>query len=448
MLDLGYPGGINVEKFSKLGDKNFYKLPEPIINKAGCNLSFAGLKTAVLREAKNINGNQWEGHVKYTSQGAAQNFISNISVTGLLTSTSTTASHPVGHYLSDQTGDMTMILETKGGGDPTLILNSQAVNRSGLINFQDQGVQSGQITYKHNGDTMEFYTGGTGASHKELTLNETTGATFRTKGTFGSNITINGGQILTPGGVNLALNPNTGLVSVGGTITATGTGANKFTGGLVLGTPSNGNLVNKLTIASGTNGDGVFLTGLGNANGMGTAHYKDIDYQYSNTDSSFGSAIRFVTANHTAHGGQIEIWTDDSSGNIQKALTLDKFQNATFTASVTAVSLVKSGGTSGQFLMADGSISTHISPNGHLNMNDNNIDNVGDLDFTRSFPFNVATKTYNSSNTTGYSTSGGSFDDWIKVANFGEGEGTTYFNVKSAAHSTACLLYTSPSPRD
>ena len=56
MLDLGYPGGPNVEKFAKLGDENFFKLPEPIINKAGCNLSFAGLKTAVLRESKKING--------------------------------------------------------------------------------------------------------------------------------------------------------------------------------------------------------------------------------------------------------------------------------------------------------------------------------------------------------------------------------------------------------
>ena len=55
MLNLGYPGGPSIEKFSKLGDKNFYKLPEPIINRAGCNLSFAGLKTAVLRESKNIN---------------------------------------------------------------------------------------------------------------------------------------------------------------------------------------------------------------------------------------------------------------------------------------------------------------------------------------------------------------------------------------------------------
>ena len=36
-----------MEKFSKMGDKNFYRLPEPIIKRAGCNLSFAGLKTAV-----------------------------------------------------------------------------------------------------------------------------------------------------------------------------------------------------------------------------------------------------------------------------------------------------------------------------------------------------------------------------------------------------------------
>ena len=39
-------------------DENYFKLPQPIINKGGCNLSFAGLKTAVLRESKNINGDQ------------------------------------------------------------------------------------------------------------------------------------------------------------------------------------------------------------------------------------------------------------------------------------------------------------------------------------------------------------------------------------------------------
>ena len=75
MLDLGYPGGPNVEKFSKLGDKNFFKLPEPIINKAGCNLSFAGLKTAVLRESKKINR---EDKLKYNLAASFQNTINKI----------------------------------------------------------------------------------------------------------------------------------------------------------------------------------------------------------------------------------------------------------------------------------------------------------------------------------------------------------------------------------
>jgi len=75
MLDLGYPGGPNIEKFSKFGDKNFYKLPEPIINRGGCNLSFAGLKTAVLRESKNINGDL---QLKYNLAASFQNTVNKI----------------------------------------------------------------------------------------------------------------------------------------------------------------------------------------------------------------------------------------------------------------------------------------------------------------------------------------------------------------------------------
>ena len=75
MLDLGYPGGPNVEKFSKEGDEDFYKLPEPIINKAGCNLSFAGLKTAVLRESKKING---DVKLKYDLAASFQKTINKI----------------------------------------------------------------------------------------------------------------------------------------------------------------------------------------------------------------------------------------------------------------------------------------------------------------------------------------------------------------------------------
>ena len=75
MLDLGYPGGPSVEKFAKLGNKDSFKLPEPIINRAGCNLSFAGLKTAVLRESKKINRND---KLKYDLAASFQNTINKI----------------------------------------------------------------------------------------------------------------------------------------------------------------------------------------------------------------------------------------------------------------------------------------------------------------------------------------------------------------------------------
>ena len=75
MLELGYPGGPNIEKFSKRGDKNYFKLPEPIINKAGCNLSFAGLKTAVLRKAKNLNNDK---QMKYNLAASFQNTVNKI----------------------------------------------------------------------------------------------------------------------------------------------------------------------------------------------------------------------------------------------------------------------------------------------------------------------------------------------------------------------------------
>ncbi len=58
LLGIEFPGGPKLEKFSKKGDPNKYELPKPIINKGGCNLSFAGLKTAILRITKKIKTEQ------------------------------------------------------------------------------------------------------------------------------------------------------------------------------------------------------------------------------------------------------------------------------------------------------------------------------------------------------------------------------------------------------
>ena len=58
LLNIEFPGGPQIEVLAKKGDPNKYHLPKPIFNKGGCNLSFAGLKTAILKIAKKIKNDQ------------------------------------------------------------------------------------------------------------------------------------------------------------------------------------------------------------------------------------------------------------------------------------------------------------------------------------------------------------------------------------------------------
>ena len=58
ILGIDFPGGPQIEEYAKLGDENGFVLPKPILNKSGCNLSFAGLKTAVLHASKKIKNKQ------------------------------------------------------------------------------------------------------------------------------------------------------------------------------------------------------------------------------------------------------------------------------------------------------------------------------------------------------------------------------------------------------
>ena len=55
LIGIEFPGGPQIEEYAKKGNPKTYILPKPIINKGGCNLSFAGLKTAVLKVANNIS---------------------------------------------------------------------------------------------------------------------------------------------------------------------------------------------------------------------------------------------------------------------------------------------------------------------------------------------------------------------------------------------------------
>ena len=58
IIGIEFPGGPKIEEFAKKGDKYRFDLPKPILNRGGCNLSFAGLKTAILRFRSEIKNEQ------------------------------------------------------------------------------------------------------------------------------------------------------------------------------------------------------------------------------------------------------------------------------------------------------------------------------------------------------------------------------------------------------
>ena len=68
LLGIEFPGGPKIEQWAKKGDENYFKLPKPIIKKGGCNLSFAGLKTAVLRTTKELKNLKEKYHLAASFQ--------------------------------------------------------------------------------------------------------------------------------------------------------------------------------------------------------------------------------------------------------------------------------------------------------------------------------------------------------------------------------------------
>ena len=68
LLGIEFPGGPKIEEWAEKGDENYFKLPKPILKKGGCNLSFAGLKTAVLRTSKKLKNQKEKYHLAASFQ--------------------------------------------------------------------------------------------------------------------------------------------------------------------------------------------------------------------------------------------------------------------------------------------------------------------------------------------------------------------------------------------
>ncbi len=54
LLGLGYPGGPALSRLAQQGDAGAFKLPRPLLHSGDLDFSFAGLKTAVLTQAKKL----------------------------------------------------------------------------------------------------------------------------------------------------------------------------------------------------------------------------------------------------------------------------------------------------------------------------------------------------------------------------------------------------------
>jgi N6-L-threonylcarbamoyladenine synthase len=68
LLGIEFPGGPKIEQWAKKGNENYFELPKPILKKGGCNLSFAGLKTAVLRTSKELKNEKEKYHLAASFQ--------------------------------------------------------------------------------------------------------------------------------------------------------------------------------------------------------------------------------------------------------------------------------------------------------------------------------------------------------------------------------------------
>ena len=58
LLGLGQPGGPAIEAAARTGDATRFDLPRPLLDRPGCDMSFSGLKTAILRACEDLVARQ------------------------------------------------------------------------------------------------------------------------------------------------------------------------------------------------------------------------------------------------------------------------------------------------------------------------------------------------------------------------------------------------------
>ena len=91
LMGLGYPGGPALARMAAQGDPKAYKLPRPLLHSGNLDFSFAGLKTAVMVQAKKLvvardavsgagSGSEARSQAGWESAGAAREYSVGVAV--------------------------------------------------------------------------------------------------------------------------------------------------------------------------------------------------------------------------------------------------------------------------------------------------------------------------------------------------------------------------------
>ena len=88
LLDLPYPGGPHIEKLALKGKSGAFEFPRPMVNSDNLNMSFSGLKTAVLYTVKKISNITEE--IKADIAASFQQAIADVLITKIKKSIDTT----------------------------------------------------------------------------------------------------------------------------------------------------------------------------------------------------------------------------------------------------------------------------------------------------------------------------------------------------------------------
>ena len=187
----------------------------------------------------------------------------------------TTAPGHLLDILKTGSGDATINIKSTTGGDPTIIFNSAAANRSGLLKFQDNGTNVGRIQYVHNGDRIDFQAG------------SATGATMSVKN----------------GKVGIGQSSPYFPLHVEGATLGNGEAKNNI-------------LAFDTTSATTGTGGGIALGGYSNGTGGAIYHFGNIQgIKENSTAGNYASAMVFSTR---ANGATpLERMRIDSSGNVE-----------------------------------------------------------------------------------------------------------------------------------